>query len=205
MRTYELTCLTHIPGQRIWCISRFGTKTDLIVTDVPDHLPQWDVTNPAMEAQYAVLPARNRQNDGTPTVTYKRLLEAKHGGENTIMLKPKIGRPPKDGIARDKRIDLWLTGPEKFYFEAMGGVTRVMKSVERRMQENPYSGMQKPAPSDGRFAEDDSAEYAALQRLVLTYVPEAEREQFWQQYQKLSAEYEFRPSTREPDAEDPLQ
>ena len=148
MRTFELTSLTHIPGQRLWAITRFGMKTELIVTDVLDHLPHWDITNAAMEAQYEVLPARARQSDSTPTVTFQRLKEAKHGGASTIMLKPKIGRPPKAGVARDQRVDLWLTGEEKFYFEAMGGLAWVHAEIERRRQENPFNTNFKPSPSD---------------------------------------------------------
>lgn len=205
MRTYELAALTHIPGQRLWAIARFGVKTDLVVTEVPDHLPHWDITNAAMEAQFEVLMARARQHDGTPTVTFRRLKEAKHGGEHTIMLKPKIGRPPKAGLPRDRRVEMWLNAEEEFYFHAMGGIVRVQKAIERRMQENPYNSQPKPSPSDGRLAPDDSAELAALQRLVLTHVPEAERAAFWHEYVKLSAAYEFRDSTPKPDADDPLQ
>jgi len=190
MRAYELNCLTHIPGQRIWAHARFGAKTDLIVVEVPDHLPMWDVTNRAMEAEFDFLPARSRQSDQVPTVTYKQLLDAKHGGEHTIHLKPKIGRPSKAGVARDQRIDLWLSGEEKFYFEAMGGVARVHSDIERRRQENPYNGMQKPSKDAGML--DDPEEFAALRRLVLMHVPEAERDVFWHEFMKLSQESGFK-------------
>lgn len=136
MRTLELTSL-NFPGQRVWAISRGGAKPDLIVTDIPADLPSWEVTNRAMEVEFGVIrtkrPLAQDVEDAEvappPTVTYAELLRAKEGAVK-IMLRTKMGRPPKAGVARSERIDLRLTPVEKYVFDAQGGVHWLYNQLE---------------------------------------------------------------------------
>lgn len=143
MHIVELTAI-NMPGRRLWGINRSGQKVDLIVTGVPDGRPLWDITNAAVEAQFGVARGQGplkrdleeAEARGAPTVTWEQLQQAKTGGAFTIMLRPRMGRPPKNGVdTLTERVELRLTRLQLDMLQRNGGAPWIRDLLDRQVAE----------------------------------------------------------------------
>lgn len=141
MRTVPLTAIK-MPGQWLWALSGPNGKPDLIVTEVPAHLADWDVTNAAKAAHFVIgrgdrpwaQEVAEAQRSGAPEVAYATLLASGSNPEVVIALKPRMGRPPINGATpMSERVEVRMTSTQRYAFERKGGAAWLRSVLDREI------------------------------------------------------------------------
>ena len=141
MRTVPLSAVK-MPGQWLWALSGPHGKPDLIVTEVPPHLADWDVTNAAKSAHFVIgrgdkpwsQDVADAPRSGAAEVTYSTLLASGSNPDFRIALKPKMGRPPLNGdTPLSERVEVRMTPTQRYAFERAGGAAWLRSMLDREI------------------------------------------------------------------------